>query len=160
MCFYDTLLARSLHVIHLLCSTVPRCIGFLQHSRGEVNSRRGTVFRNICFARSRPRRNKDSKVVHLLFQLCSSWMWAYLAKKNIVSYKLRVDESWFKQEFVWELFWLSLLLVKQRWKLIDESWWKLADKSLYKSCFDFPCSWSNKDESWWELMKVGREEFV
>ena len=46
----------------------------------------------------------------------------------------------------------------------DESWSvdksKLLSKQLsnkYESCFDFPCSWSNRK---CELMRVDRQEFV
>ena len=76
-------------------------------------------------------------------RVCVKVVFTFLAPRQT---KMRVD----RQKFVWKLFWLSLLLVKQRWKLID--------KSLYESCFDFPCSLSKTDrqhsEFVWELFSM------
>ena len=37
--------------------------------------------------------------------------------------RMKADESWYRQEFVWKLFWLSLLIIKtEGWELmIDDT---------------------------------------
>ena len=91
-----------------------------------------------------------------LYESCFDFPCSWLNKDE--SWSMRVGESW--QTRVCIRVVLIFLAPGQTKMKVDESWWKWAEKSLSKSCFDFPCSWSNKDESWWELAKVGDSELM